>query len=43
MKFKVNSGLSGGTNNREKGVECIIDTKKGNQTLNVDICLLSIG
>jgi len=43
MKFMVNSRLSSGTNNKEKGVSCVIETPKGEVTLEADVCLLSIG
>ena len=43
MKFMVNSRLASGTNNKEKGVQCVIETPKGKETLDADVCLLSIG
>jgi dihydrolipoamide dehydrogenase len=43
MKFMVNSRLASGTNNKEKGVQCVIETPKGTETLEADVCLLSIG
>lgn len=43
MKFMVNSRLASGTNNREKGVQAVIETKKGTETLDADVILLSIG
>lgn len=43
MKFKVNSRLVSGTNNKEKGCQAVIDTPKGQETLDADVILLSIG
>ena len=43
MKFMVNARLASGTNNREKGVQAVIETKKGTETLDADVILLSIG
>jgi len=43
MKFELSSSFVGGTNNKEKGVVCVIDGPKGEKTLEADICLLSIG
>ena len=44
MKFKMNSYLDGGENNRANGVKCRIKGPKGDvETLDADICLLSIG
>lgn len=44
IKFRMNSRLEGGTNNRENGVQCRVTGKDGNtETLDADVCLLSIG
>jgi dihydrolipoamide dehydrogenase len=39
----MNARLEGGTNNKEKGVSCVISTEKGSETLEADVVLLSIG
>ena len=43
MKFKVNSRLESGVNNKEKGVDVVIDGPKGKENLKADVVLLSIG
>lgn len=43
IKFEVNSRFVRGTNNREKGVTCVIAGPKGEKTLEADVVLLSIG
>lgn len=43
LKFKVNSRLASGTNNKEKGVQAVIEGPKGKETLDADVILLSIG
>jgi dihydrolipoamide dehydrogenase len=43
MKFKMNSRLDGGTNNKENGVQVQISGAKGTETLDADVVLLSIG
>ena len=39
----LNTRVLDGVNNREKGVSINIEGKKGKETLDVDICLVSIG
>ena len=43
MKFIMNATMESGTNNKEKGVTVNIKTKKGTETIESDIVLLSIG
>ena len=43
LKFKCNSRLESGTNNKAKGVEVVINTANGNENLKADVVLLSIG
>ena len=43
MKFKMNSRLESGTNNKENGVKVKITTAKGEEELEADVVLLSIG
>ena len=43
MKFKMNSRLEGGVNNRENGVKVEVSGEKGTETLDADVVLLSIG
>jgi pyruvate/2-oxoglutarate dehydrogenase complex dihydrolipoamide dehydrogenase (E3) component len=43
MKFKMNSRLESGVNNKEKGVKVTIGTAKGKEELEADVVLLSIG
>jgi dihydrolipoamide dehydrogenase len=43
MKFKVNSRLESGVNNKEKGVDVVINGPKGQENLSADVVLLSIG
>jgi len=43
MKFKVNSRLASGVNNKENGVDVVIDGPKGQENLKADVVLLSIG
>lgn len=43
MTFEMESKLKSGTNNKEGGVQVVIDTKKGEKVLDADVCLLSIG
>jgi len=43
MKFALNSRLTGGVNNKEKGVTVDIEGPKGKETINADVVLLSIG
>lgn len=39
----MNTGLIGGTNNREKGVSVNLKGPKGEATMDADVVLLSIG
>lgn len=39
----MNSRLASGTNNKEKGVQAVIEGPKGKETLDADVILLSIG
>ena len=39
----LNTRVLDGVNNREKGVSINIEGKNGKSTLDVDICLVSIG
>ena len=43
MKFKMNSRLDSGVNNKENGVQVKISGAKGDETLEADVVLLSIG
>ena len=43
MKFKMNTRLEGGVNNKEKGVKVILGTEKGKEEMEADVVLLSIG
>jgi dihydrolipoamide dehydrogenase len=44
MKFKCNTGLKSGVNNKEKGVDVVLDVKgKGEEKMTADVVLLSIG
>jgi len=44
MKFRMNTRLEGGENNKGNGVKCVVKDAKGNsETLEADVCLLSIG
>ena len=43
MKFKMNTRLEGGTNNKEKGVTVNLGTKDGTVEMEADVVLLSIG
>ena len=43
MKFKVNSRLESGVNNKENGVNVVINGPKGKEDLKADVVLLSIG
>ena len=43
MKFKMNTRLEGGTNNKEKGVTVKLGTEKGTEEMEADVVLLSIG
>jgi dihydrolipoamide dehydrogenase len=43
MKFKVNTRFTSGVNNRENGVEVVLNGPKGEETFTTDIVLLSIG
>jgi dihydrolipoamide dehydrogenase len=43
MKFKVNTRFASGTNNREKGVDVVLSSAKGEEAFTTDIVLLSIG
>jgi len=43
MKFKVNTRLSSGTNNKENGVSVVLEGPKGKEEMNADVVLLSIG
>ena len=43
IKFRMNSRLEGGTNNRENGVQCRVSKDGKTETLDADVCLLSIG
>jgi dihydrolipoamide dehydrogenase len=39
----MNTKLEGGTNNKDKGVKCVVSGPNGSQTLESDVVLLSIG
>ena len=43
MKFMMNTRLESGTNNKEKGVQVVLGTPKGTETVDTDVVLLSIG
>lgn len=43
MKFKMNTRLEGGTNNKEKGVTVKLGSEKGTEEMEADVVLLSIG
>jgi dihydrolipoamide dehydrogenase len=43
LKFKMNTRLEGGVNNKEKGVKVILGTEKGKEEMEADVVLLSIG
>lgn len=43
MKFLMSSKLKSGKNNKAKGVDLVIDTPKGEQNVQSDVVLLSIG
>lgn len=43
LKILTNTRLKSGVNNKEKGVNCIIETPKGEEKLDADVVLLSIG
>jgi dihydrolipoamide dehydrogenase len=43
MKFKMNTRLEGGVNNKESGVKVTVSSAKGNEELEADVVLLSIG
>ena len=43
MKFKMNTRLESGVNNKEAGVKVVLGTAKGAETLEADVVLLSIG
>jgi len=43
MKFKVNTRFASGKNNREKGVDVVLSSAKGEESFTTDIVLLSIG
>ena len=43
IKFELGAKLISGTNNKEAGVSVVVETKKGNKTIEGDVCLLSIG
>ena len=43
MKFMLNTKVLDGVNNREKGIKINVEGKDGKQTLDCDICLVSIG
>ena len=43
LKFKMNTRLEGGVNNKEKGVKVTLGTDKGKEDMEADVVLLSIG
>lgn len=43
MKFKMNTRLEGGTNNKQNGVKVKLGTEKGTEEMEADVVLLSIG
>jgi len=43
LKFKVNTRLARGTNNKENGVEVVLNGPKGEENLTAEVVLLSIG
>ena len=43
LNFKVNTRLASGTNNKEKGVNVVLDGPKGQEEMTADVVLLSIG
>jgi dihydrolipoamide dehydrogenase len=43
MKFKMNTRLEGGVNNKEKGVTVNLGSEKGTEQMEADVVLLSIG
>lgn len=43
IKFKCNTGLKSGVNNKEKGVDIVLEGKKGEEKMTADVVLLSIG
>lgn len=43
MKIRCNTRLVSGVNNKEKGVSVVVEDSKGQETINADVVLLSIG
>ena len=43
MKIRCNTRLISGVNNKEKGVSVVVEDSKGQETINADVVLLSIG
>jgi dihydrolipoamide dehydrogenase len=43
LKIMTNTRFKSGVNNKEKGVQCVVETPKGEQTIEADVVLLSIG
>lgn len=43
LKILTNTRFKSGVNNKEKGVQCVIEGPKGEETLEADVVLLSIG
>jgi dihydrolipoamide dehydrogenase len=43
MKILTNTKFISGVNNKENGVKCIIEDKKGQREMEADVVLVSIG
>jgi len=43
LKFMTSTKLVSGKNNKEKGIEIVVESSKGQQNLSCDIILLSVG
>jgi len=43
LKFMTSTKLVSGKNNKEKGIEIVVEGSKGQQNLSCDIILLSVG
>lgn len=43
LKIRTNTRFKSGVNNKENGVQCVIEGPKGEETITADVVLLSIG
>lgn len=43
LKFMLSTKLVSGKNNREKGIELVVENAKGQHNLKADVVLLSVG